>query len=71
MIHCLTNVKHSITSGGWKDAYTDAVLRMVQKMPHTKGLIGPWPHEWPDKCIPGNIFNYAIKLIIKPVQPYI
>lgn len=41
-------------TGGWKDAYTDAVFRMVENLPNVRGIVGPWPHEWPDKCSPGK-----------------
>ena len=41
-------------TGGWKDAYTDAVFRMVQHLPNGRGIVGPWPHEWPDTCTTGE-----------------
>ncbi|WP_090240183.1 CocE/NonD family hydrolase [Lentibacillus halodurans] len=37
---------------GWQDGYTDAVLRMLENLPHAKGLIGPWAHEFPEVAIP-------------------
>ena len=40
--------------GGWRDAYRDAVYRVVESLPTVRGIIGPWPHEWPDKGIPGK-----------------
>ncbi len=40
--------------GGWIDGYTDAVLRMLENLPGpTKGLIGPWAHEYPEVAVPG------------------
>src|SRR5699024_6991845 len=38
--------------GGWQDGYTDAVFRLVENLPHAKGLIGPWAHEYPEVAIP-------------------
>lgn len=37
---------------GWQDGYTDAVFRMVENLPHSKGLIGPWAHEYPEVATP-------------------
>lgn len=37
---------------GWQDAYTDTVFRMVENLPHSKGLIGPWAHEYPEVATP-------------------
>ena len=34
--------------GGWADGYTNAVPRLVERLPGIrKGLIGPWPHGFP------------------------
>ncbi|MET7616631.1 CocE/NonD family hydrolase [Streptomyces sp. NPDC005408] len=40
--------------GGWHDPYRDAVLRLVEQLPpdRVRGLIGPWPHEYPDRGRP-------------------
>ncbi|HLR74589.1 MAG TPA: CocE/NonD family hydrolase [Virgibacillus sp.] len=38
--------------GGWQDGYTDAVFRLVENLPHAKGLIGPWAHEYPEVATP-------------------
>jgi putative CocE/NonD family hydrolase len=35
--------------GGWADPYRGAVLRLVENLSApVKGLIGPWPHAYPD-----------------------
>lgn len=39
--------------GGWGDAYTNAVFRLLQGLPGPKkGLIGPWVHEYPHEATP-------------------
>lgn len=39
---------------GWQDGYTDAVLRLIENLPNenSKGLIGPWAHEYPEVATP-------------------
>ena len=39
--------------GGWHDMYSNAVFRMVEKLPNCRGIIGPWSHNWPDEAVPG------------------
>jgi putative CocE/NonD family hydrolase len=40
--------------GGWADGYTNAVPRFLEGHEGIrKGLIGPWPHAWPQHAIPG------------------
>ena len=39
--------------GGWHDMYSNAVFRMVEKLPNCRGIIGPWSHDWPDVSTPG------------------
>lgn len=38
--------------GGWQDAYTDPIFRMLAELPQSKGLIGPWAHEYPEVATP-------------------
>ncbi|MEV7612835.1 CocE/NonD family hydrolase [Streptomyces sp. NPDC089799] len=40
--------------GGWRDPYRDAVLRLVSALPadRVRGVIGPWPHQYPDRGLP-------------------
>lgn len=40
--------------GGWEDGYTNAVFRLIENLPneHSKGLIGPWAHEFPEVATP-------------------
>jgi len=38
---------------GWQDAYTNAVFRLLEHLPkESKGLIGPWAHEYPEVATP-------------------
>jgi uncharacterized protein len=40
--------------GGWADGYTNAVPRFLEgHRGIRKGLIGPWPHSWPQHAVPG------------------
>ncbi len=40
--------------GGWADAYTNAVFRLLEGLPGPKkGLIGPWSHGYPHIAEPG------------------
>ncbi|MFC7181835.1 CocE/NonD family hydrolase [Kitasatospora paranensis] len=39
--------------GGWADPYPETVLRLVREMTApVRGIIGPWPHEYPDQGRP-------------------
>ena len=39
--------------GGWNDAYTNAVPRLVSSMKApVKGIIGPWAHKYPHFAVP-------------------
>ncbi|MBY7144381.1 CocE/NonD family hydrolase [Virgibacillus sp. NKC19-3] len=38
---------------GWQDGYTNAVFRLLEHLPkESKGLIGPWMHEYPEVATP-------------------
>jgi putative CocE/NonD family hydrolase len=40
--------------GGWGDAYTNAIPRLLEGLPGPKkGLIGPWSHGYPYVALPG------------------
>lgn len=40
--------------GGWADAYTNAIPRLLAGLPGPKkGLIGPWSHAYPHASVPG------------------
>ena len=38
--------------GGWGDAYKNAVPQIVQNVPGTKGILGPWVHKYPHFAVP-------------------
>jgi putative CocE/NonD family hydrolase len=45
--------------GGWADAYTDAVLRVLEGYRGSrKGLIGPWSHNYPHAAVPGPAIGF-------------
>lgn len=45
--------------GGWADAYTNAVFRLLEGLPGPrKGLIGPWAHEYPEVATPGPAIGF-------------
>jgi putative CocE/NonD family hydrolase len=45
--------------GGWADAYTNAVLRLLAGLScPRKGLIGPWSHNYPEEGIPGPAIGF-------------
>lgn len=45
--------------GGWADAYTDAIVRLVEHdTALTKGIIGPWGHTWPERSVPGPSIGF-------------
>ncbi|WP_104204958.1 CocE/NonD family hydrolase [Billgrantia saliphila] len=44
---------------GWADGYSNAVPRLVEKLPGTcKGLIGPWSHKYPHLGQPGPAIGF-------------
>ena len=45
--------------GGHTDAYTNAAFRMAGTLnQHSRAIIGPWSHQWPDVSIPGPNIDY-------------
>ena len=45
--------------GGWADAYTNAVPRLVASLTApVKGLIGPWAHEYAHQARPGPAIGF-------------
>ncbi len=45
--------------GGWVDAYTNSVFRLMEhlKAP-SKGLVGPWTHDYPHSAVPKPDIDY-------------
>lgn len=45
--------------GGWSDAYTDSVFRLLDGIPGVRqGIIGPWGHTWPERAVPGPSIGF-------------
>jgi hypothetical protein len=45
--------------GGWADAYTDAILRLMDGLPGVRrAIIGPWGHTWPERGVPGPSIGF-------------
>ena len=45
--------------GGWADGYTNAIPRTLAGLPGArKGLIGPWPHSWPQTADQGPRIDF-------------
>jgi len=38
--------------GGWGDAYKNAVPQIVENIPGSKGILGPWVHKYPHFAVP-------------------
>uniref|UniRef100_H3GN09 Xaa-Pro dipeptidyl-peptidase C-terminal domain-containing protein n=2 Tax=Phytophthora ramorum TaxID=164328 RepID=H3GN09_PHYRM len=41
--------------GGWNDGYFNAVARLIKGVKHSpsRGVVGPWSHNWPNHATPG------------------
>ncbi|UUX51476.1 CocE/NonD family hydrolase [Nisaea acidiphila] len=45
--------------GGWSDAYSNAVPRMLEKLPgFRRGIVGPWLHKYPHFAVPGPAIGF-------------
>jgi predicted acyl esterase len=45
--------------GGWFDCYHSAVFRMAENLScEWRAMVGPWPHDFPDDCVPGPNIAY-------------
>jgi uncharacterized protein len=45
--------------GGWSDAYTNAVPRLLERLKVPRlGIIGPWGHIYPHDGVPGPAIGY-------------
>jgi predicted acyl esterase len=38
---------------GWADNYMNTVATIVEKIPGSKGIVGPWVHQYPHTAVPG------------------
>ena len=39
--------------GGWADNYMNTVAAIVKHIPGSKGIVGPWVHQYPHTAVPG------------------
>jgi hypothetical protein len=39
--------------GGWADNYMNTVAAVVEKVPGSQGIVGPWVHQYPHTAVPG------------------
>jgi uncharacterized protein len=39
--------------GGWADNYMNTVAEIVAHVPGSKGILGPWVHQYPHTAVPG------------------
>ena len=39
--------------GGWADNYMNTVAKIVENVPGSKGIVGPWVHQYPHTAVPG------------------
>ncbi len=39
--------------GGWADNYMHTVSHIVSNVPGSKGIVGPWVHQYPHTAVPG------------------
>ncbi len=45
--------------GGWSDAYSNAVPRMLENLPgFVRGIVGPWLHKYPHFAVPGPAIGF-------------
>lgn len=50
--------------GGWADAYTDTVLRLLENLDApTEAIIGPWGHTWPERPEPGPGIDFLARCV--------
>jgi putative CocE/NonD family hydrolase len=50
--------------GGWADAYTNAVPRLLENLScPRRGIIGPWGHMFPDRGVPGPAVDFVAECV--------
>ncbi len=51
---------------GWLDGYHNFVARIMRNAPAiTRGLVGPWPHAYPDDAHPGPRVDFRNQFLIR------
>jgi predicted acyl esterase len=50
--------------GGWADAYTNAVPRLLAPLASpSRGLVGPWAHVYPQSGVPGPAIDFLAEAL--------
>jgi uncharacterized protein len=44
--------------GGWADGYTQAVFHVLDNIPSSVGIVGPWGHKYPHDGVPGPSIDF-------------
>ncbi len=44
--------------GGWADNYMNTVSAIVSNVPGSKGIVGPWVHQYPHTAVPGPAVGF-------------
>ena len=53
VIENFSDIKAKVLAvGGWGDAYKNAVPQLLDALPGSKGIIGPWVHKYPHFAVP-------------------
>ncbi|MDG1279674.1 MAG: CocE/NonD family hydrolase [Pseudorhodobacter sp.] len=47
-----------LSFGGWADGYKNTVAHLVENVPGTKGIVGPWVHQYPHQAVPGPAIGF-------------
>ncbi len=49
--------------GGWADNYMNTVAQVVQNVPGSKGIVGPWVHQYPHTAVPGPQVGFLAEAV--------
>ena len=44
--------------GGWADSYMNTVAAIAENLPGSKGIVGPWVHQYPHTAVPGPAIGF-------------
>ena len=47
-----------LSFGGWADNYMNTVDAIVRHVPGSKGIVGPWVHQYPHSAVPGPAIGF-------------
>ncbi len=49
--------------GGWADNYMNTVAQIVENVPGSKGIVGPWVHQYPHTAVPGPQVGFLAEAV--------